>query len=540
MKRIKSQILIAGSLLLCSNTVLAQWSGTNPITTMSRVGIGTTTPAAGFQLHVDGDVRFSESAFYPNFIQFATPNAENGMSFIQGSGARADLRFDGTTIKLVANNAGGPPPNENGIAVKTNGFVGLGNNSPSYRLNVNDNSGADYGSWISSNSKGPTMWIRRDNVGTYTGSGSYTAGIIPALRVENYGSDPDRTGGDFFANAMGVMGTAWAEKDADGPIGVWGWGDVVKPGICPWETYGVRGSGQHGKYAYGVFGLGIGYIQGFGLVGVGSTSCEGPCAVGPDMSRAYGIYATTDPSSCAGVNYAAYFGGEVYATGSYTSSDAKLKENIKPLNNSLQIIGQLSPKTYTYKQSDEFIGLHLQKGNRYGLIAQELEKVLPELVKTSINPEIKDKNGNVISKQFDFKAVDYVSLIPILIGSIKEQQAEIEELRQELAALHTGNHETTTIPTGDKNKIAKSILGQNVPNPASGETSISYELVDVSTTAYITICNLNGTQVKKYTLDMNNKAGNISIQKGELQPGMYYYSLITDGVENKTLKMIIL
>jgi len=542
MKRIKLSILFACLFLARLGTATAQyWSGPSPVTTTQPVGIGTSTPATGFSLHVDGDVRFTESLYYPNFIQFATPNAENGMSFIQGAGQRADLRFDGHTIKLVANNGGTPPANENGIAINTSGFVGLGNNNPLYRLNVNDNSKTDYGSWISANSKGPALWIRRDNVGTYTGAASYTSGIIPALQVENVSSDPDRIAGNFYANSIGVMATALAEKNTDIPTGIWGTGDVL-PGsnICPNEVYGVRGSGQDGKYAYGVYGSGIGFIQAFGLVGVAQISCEGACVDDPSVTRSYGVYATTVPTSCTGYGYAGYFGGDVYASGTYISSDMKLKENIKPILNSLDIINKLAPKTYTFKQSDEFLGLNLPKGTRYGLIAQDIEKILPELVKRTVNPEIKDKNGKQISKEIDFKAVDYVSLIPILIGAIQQQQTQIDELKSQVAALNNTNPNPTGVSNINSTTKGASVLNQNVPNPASGETVISYQLINVTSAAYITVYDLNGTQVKQYSVDIHGDTNSISIKKGELQSGMYYYSLITDGIPVKTLKMVIL
>ena len=58
-------------------------------------------------------------------MQFGTPNAETGMSNIVGTG-RADLRFDGTTLKLVAGPVGAPPSALNGIAIGTTGRVGIG------------------------------------------------------------------------------------------------------------------------------------------------------------------------------------------------------------------------------------------------------------------------------------------------------------------------------------------------------------------------------------------------------------------------------
>jgi hypothetical protein len=71
---------------------------------------------------------------------FGSPNGETGLSIAKTAGARADLRFDGSTVKLVARPAGsGPPPETNGIVVRTDGNVMMGylaTNTPDARLSV--------------------------------------------------------------------------------------------------------------------------------------------------------------------------------------------------------------------------------------------------------------------------------------------------------------------------------------------------------------------------------------------------------------------
>jgi hypothetical protein len=97
------------------------------------VGIGTTNPTAGFRLEVNGRALMAPGGL-GGTIQFGTPNGETGLTI--GSGPRADLRFDGSAIKLVAGSAGGPPSSANGIAVNTSGDVGIGTVSPGARLHV--------------------------------------------------------------------------------------------------------------------------------------------------------------------------------------------------------------------------------------------------------------------------------------------------------------------------------------------------------------------------------------------------------------------
>lgn len=113
-----------------------------------NVGIGK-APSAGIKLDVLGGALISPGN---GVMQFGSPNAENGMSNIVGSG-RADFRFDGSTLKLVAGPVGSPPPSTNGIVVNTSGNVGIGTTAITQgRLQVNG--GSLNGVYGSSNFKG--------------------------------------------------------------------------------------------------------------------------------------------------------------------------------------------------------------------------------------------------------------------------------------------------------------------------------------------------------------------------------------------------
>lgn len=96
------------------------------------------------------------------------------------------------------------------------------------------------------------------------------------------------------------------------------------------------------------------------------------------------------------------------------SSDARLKRNIRPLQNSLQKIMSLTG--YNYNWIDEARDKKLQTG----MLAQEVEKQMPELV-------AEDADGN--------KSVNYSALIPYLIESVKELKNENEQLCTEMAEL---------------------------------------------------------------------------------------------------------
>ncbi len=102
------------------------------------------------------------------------------------------------------------------------------------------------------------------------------------------------------------------------------------------------------------------------------------------------------------------------SSGAWTGSDIRWKENILPLTNVLSEIQELNAISYDLK-TDEYPEMGFEKGTQFGLIAQDVEKIYPELVRT-------DNNG--------FKSVSYEKLSVVLLEAVKEQQLEIDELKQ--------------------------------------------------------------------------------------------------------------
>jgi hypothetical protein len=133
----------SGGNLLWSDAGVAAgniWSrnGADTYYSAGNVGIGLNSPTPGVRLEVNGNARLHPSGGIPGgFIQVGTPGGETGLSI---SGAnRADIRFDDSTLKLLAGIGPGAMPSENGIAITTGGNVSIGTNSPTpgVRLEVN-------------------------------------------------------------------------------------------------------------------------------------------------------------------------------------------------------------------------------------------------------------------------------------------------------------------------------------------------------------------------------------------------------------------
>jgi len=82
------------------------------------------------------------------------------------------------------------------------------------------------------------------------------------------------------------------------------------------------------------------------------------------------------------------------------------------------------------------------------------------------------------------------------------------------------------------------MLYQNVPNPFNETTIIQYSLSDDINNAQILIFNMQGTLIKSYT-NLGKTTGEISINGGEFNAGMYMCSLIANGKEIDTKRMIL-
>jgi len=121
--------------------------------------------------------------------------------------------------------------------------------------------------------------------------------------------------------------------------------------------------------------------------------------------------------------YRLHVAGNVAAHSFINISDQRWKTNIKPIQNALDNVLKMQGVTYYWKV-DEYPDKHFPEGEQIGFIAQEIEKVYPQVVLT-------DKEGH--------KSVDYSKLTPVLVEAIKEQQKIIEELQKVIQQLQEEN-----------------------------------------------------------------------------------------------------
>ena len=116
--------------------------------------------------------------------------------------------------------------------------------------------------------------------------------------------------------------------------------------------------------------------------------------------------------------------GNVYATGNVTAySDIRLKENIRPIQNALDIVSKLEGVHYTRKETGE---------EEIGFIAQDVKEVFPELVEI-IDSRDEDPHEGLQDGIEDLHVMKYQNAVALLVEAIKEQQAQIDELKTKVS-----------------------------------------------------------------------------------------------------------
>jgi hypothetical protein len=153
-------------------------------------------------------------------------------------------------------------------------------------------------------------------------------------------------------------------------------------------------------------------------------------------STNYGIYGSA--SGGAGTtNYAVFADGDLAYTGSLISvSDRKLKQNLIPQGETLSKLLRLEVTSFEHRRDGDAAKMNLARGRHVGFVAQQVEEVFPDLVVEGVHVQprtLQDKSDTSVAVRF--KGLRQSELIPLLVKAIQEQQAQIDELRQRLAAV---------------------------------------------------------------------------------------------------------
>lgn len=244
------------------------------------------------------------------------------------------------------------------------------------------------------------------------------------------------------------------------------------------------------------------------------------------------------------------FNCDVKTTGVFVRSDSKFKNDIKPLTNADKL-WELNAVSYKLKPEanasqiatrnanamkttkeerdkaffEEFYRQEQNQRTRYGFVAQEVNEIYPELVQT-------DSLG--------YMYVDYMGMIPLLVNAVKELKTKTDSLETVIARMQTSVQPKsfTSNATVSAVESLDCELFQNAPNPFNETTYIKCSIPQNIEKAELIVFNMQGSTIAQRTI---NERGIVSAQinASELESGMYIYSLICDGKEIGSKRMIL-
>ncbi len=259
-----------------------------------------------------------------------------------------------------------------------------------------------------------------------------------------------------------------------------------------------------------------------------------------------GIYAQA-PASQNGLDWAGQFegdvtiNGDIEGTGNFLyTSDQRYKTNIDTISNALRTVQILQPRTFFFDTLNAD-GMVFSSNRQYGLVAQDVEVVLPELVVESTRPAIYDTAGQVVFPAVTYKSLNYNAFIAILMKGMQEQQLQIDSLQTQISNCCISNARTqnpnSNVTEVTLNNSENIVLNQNVPNPFAEQTIITYYLPESVVKAQLLFYDAAGKLIK--SVDLNGRGeGQVNVFADDLSNGIYSYALVADGQIADSKKMI--
>jgi hypothetical protein len=195
-------------------------------------------------------------------------------------------------------------------------------------------------------------------------------------------------------------------------------------------------------------------------------------------------------------------------------SSMRLKEDIRPIPNALEKV--LALRGVNFRWKPEYGG-----GEDIGFIMEEVDRVVPEVVQRS------ERTGELLG-------MDYARLTALLVEALKEEHRRNEALRAEVAELRSlveqllrqnGERGTGSQPS----TIQDAWLGQNIPNPFAGTTTIPYYIPAGVSRAELVVRDVGGRELKRLELAERGAHGQVVLEMGLMGSGTYEYALVLDG-----------
>ena len=263
------------------------------------------------------------------------------------------------------------------------------------------------------------------------------------------------------------------------------------------------------------------------------------------------------------------FNTNLVVNGVNITSDVRLKDNIQSIEDPLGTLSQIDGVSYTYRLSEiqearepeeavfsgtsnseisisgatsstdntavtakdvEYQRLQQEidqreaaeaNRRRIGFLAQDIQKVLPELVQTN---------------EKGIMSIDYTGFIPLIVESLKQMQQTIQDQQKEIETLQSLlPAETKSMFRSTSNEEVSVVEGAKLFNRAGA--SVSYALPSTYNTADLKIFDISGKLLKKVVLTDNNSI--VEINPSEIGLGTFVYTLFVDNKKADILKKFI-
>ncbi len=362
-----------------------------------NVGIGTTVPSHPLSVVSSyPQIKIQQTGQTPYF----TFGSGSGYAVFDGvgtSGGLLDIRDDGSSR----------------MRIDASGNVGIGTTGPGAKLQVNGTNGTTQ-SIIGYGTQNLYVGVSGTNVdlkssGSSSGSFTFSTGNTERLRITNGGN-------------VGIGTTAPSQElDVSGNI-VFSQRVIansnqyyIKYGV--WNSASNYGMGMTTGFSYGA--LNNNYAMTFCMSNTAGRGFwwgyDGQSKSTGWMSLAAGGLLKVDKSIAVGNINPSTTQGRIDASNdivAYSTSDIRLKDNIKTIDKALDKVNSIQGVEFDWIEKEE---VHGNSGHDIGVIAQEIEEILPDVVTT---------------RDSGYKAVKYEKIVPLLIEAIKDLSKQVDELKR--------------------------------------------------------------------------------------------------------------
>lgn len=588
----KTIILLTFILLSVCSTVKAQLD----LNSGGSVGIGTGSP--GYKLHVTGaDAAFDTPGDMRLYLNHNTSGNVGSIIFTTGgpgtSNGWAEIGLTGdNNLHLKANPSAGSYTDRITI-LGSNGNVGIGTTSPSYRLDV---SGGD----INIASSGNAYRFQGNKILWYNSTttsnifAGVNAGAAITTGIDNtfagyYAGNATTTGSDNTAFGFNALksGASTFDNTAIGASALYSLSSNANFNTaCGNGTLGSTstGSGNTGSGYYNLFNnttgsyntssgylalesnttgsynASLGYLAGYNYTAGSYNTFIGTSA---DANANSYTYATALGAGAIVLGSSRIQLGntttDVYQTsGHYYTSDGRFKTNVNENVKGLEFINKLRPVTYNMdtRKLDDFMTQHMPDSIKVkhkmgmdftastavvhsGFIAQEVADAAKQC---GFNSSIVHTPEN----SSDLYGVGYQEIVVPLVKAVQELSRTVDSLKKALSSIRNSPVNATADPSNiDKgaaihielNNLDIAVLNEAAPNPFAEQTTISFYIPEKSAKAQMLFYSGNGVLIKSVDIAKRG-SGQIYVFANDLSSGMYTYTLVVDGKVIDTKKMI--